>query len=163
MPSFDIVSKVDAQTLDNAVNSAKRELETRYDLKGSGSVIELDKKNLKIDLTSANEMSLESVTNILLMRVVKQGLDAKSLDMSSEHYPSGNVMKKEIKVKQGLEKEMAKKIVKLIKDGGLKVQPAIMDDQVRVTSKKIDDLQQVIALLRRSDLEQPLQFVNMKS
>jgi uncharacterized protein YajQ (UPF0234 family) len=163
MPSFDIVSKVDAQTLDNAVNSAKRELETRYDLKGSGSVIELDKKNLKIDVTSANEMSLESVTNILLMRVVKQGLDAKSLDMSSEYYPSGNVVKKEIKVKQGLEKEIAKKIVKLIKDEGLKVQPAIMDDQVRVTGKKIDDLQQVIAFLRRSDLEQPLQFVNMKS
>lgn len=163
MPSFDIVSKVDAQTLDNAVNSAKRELDTRYDLKGSGSVIELDKKNLQIELTSSNEMSLNTVADILLMRVVKQGLDAKSLDLSEDHFPSGNVVKKKIKVKQGIEKEVAKKIVKIIKDEGLKVQPAIMDDQVRVTGKKIDDLQQAIASLRRADVGQPLQFVNMKS
>ena len=95
--------------------------------------------------------------------MVKQGLDATALDFSAQEFPSGPMIKKDIKVKAGIEKEDAKKIVKLIKDSKAKVQAAIMDDQIRVTGKKIDDLQEVIGLLRRSDLGMPLQFVNMKS
>jgi cyclic-di-GMP-binding protein len=163
MPSFDIVSKVDAQTLDNAINTAKKEILNRFDFRDSKSVVELDKKNFSIEITTENEMRLDAITDAILTRMVKQGLDAKSLDMSEDHYTSGNMIKKELKVRNGIDKETGKKIVKIIKDEGLKVQPAIMDEQVRVTAKKIDDLQAAIAALRRSGLEVPLQFVNMKS
>jgi uncharacterized protein YajQ (UPF0234 family) len=95
--------------------------------------------------------------------MAKQGLDAKALDMGEEQYASGNMVRKDIKVREGIDKEVAKKIVKIIKDANLKVQAAIMDDQVRVTGKKIDDLQTAIAHLRSADIGLPLQFVNMKS
>jgi cyclic-di-GMP-binding protein len=101
--------------------------------------------------------------DILLSRLVKQGIDGRSLDLTKEEYPSGPVVKKELPVRTGVDKEMSKKIVKLIKDSNIKVQASIMDDIIRVTGKKTDDLQEVIAMLRGSKLEIPLQFVNMKS
>ena len=163
MPSFDIASQVDLQTLDNAINTAKKEILTRYDFKDSETEIELDKKNFIIRITTADEMKISNIEDILMTRMVKQNLDVKALDLSKETEASGKTVKKEISVKNGLEKEMAKKITKIIKDSGIKVQAAIMDDIVRVSGKKTDDLQAVIALLRRSNLEVPLQFVNMKS
>ncbi len=163
MPSFDIVNKVDAQTLDNAINTAKKDILNRYDFRDSKSTIDLDKKTSVIHIVTENDMRIKAIQDAIITRMAKQGLDAKALDMGEEQYASGNMVKKDIKVREGIDKEIAKKIVKLIKDANLKVQPAIMDDQVRVTGKKIDDLQSVIALLRGADLGVPLQFVNMKS
>ncbi len=165
MPSFDIVNKIDHQTLDNAVNTSKKEILTRFDFKGSKTEIDLDKKELVVRITTENDLRMKSVVKVIIERMIKQGLDAKSLDLSKEEYPSGAVWKKEIPVKEGLDKEIAKKIVKEIKDLDLKVQAAIMDDQLRITAKKIDDLQKVIALCRQKQdaWGVPLQFVNMKS
>jgi cyclic-di-GMP-binding protein len=162
MPSFDIVSKVDSQNVDNAVNSAKKEIITRYDFRESKSSIELDKKNLSINILTENEMRIEAIEDVLRSKMNKQGIDPLSLDFGKEQYASGNMIRKDIKIKEGIDKETSKKIVKAIKDSGLKVQPQIMDDQVRVTAKKIDDLQAVISLCRRGDFGIPLQYVNMK-
>lgn len=163
MPSFDITSKVDLQLLDNALNTARRELDTRYDLRGSNSTIEFDKKALTIKIGTEDHLKLDAIVDILLERSTKQKVDVKSYDLSAEPVPSGKLLYRTIKVKQGIERETAKKIVKSIKDTGLKVQPQIMDDMVRVTGKKIDDLQAVMAHMRGQDFELPLQFDNMKS
>lgn len=163
MPSFDIASKVDLQTLDNAVNVAKKEIDNRYDFKGTHISFELNKKDMVINLEVESDMQLRQVEEILVTKAMRQGLEANSFDMSKEATPSGKYVRKAIPVKNGIEKDMAKKIVKIIKDSGAKVQPAIMDDIIRVTGKKIDDLQEVIGLLRGSSLDIPLQFVNMKS
>jgi uncharacterized protein YajQ (UPF0234 family) len=163
MPSLDILSKVDLQMLDNAINVVKREIDTRYDLRGTNTTIELDKKALTIRLSTDDHMKLDSVLDVLLERSGKQKVDVRSYDLSAEPVPSGKSLYRIIKVKQGIERETAKKIVKAIKDSGLKVQPQIMDDMIRVSGKKIDDLQAVMALCREQDFELPLQFDNMKS
>src|SRR3712207_6614462 len=103
MPSFDVVSKVDAQTLDNAINTAKKEILTRFDFRDSKSSIELDKKTSTIHLVSENEMRLKNIMDVIINRMVKQGLDAKSLDLSAEPYPSGAFVKQDIKVKEGID------------------------------------------------------------
>ena len=163
MPSFDIVSKIDGQTLDNAINVAKKEILNRYDFNGSKSTIDLDKKNNEVTIVTEDDMRLKAITDSIISRMVKQNLDPKALDFGKEQYASGNMIRKEITVKEGIDKEAAKKIVKKIKDSGLKVQASIMDDQVRVTAKKIDDLQAVISLCRGEDFGQPLQYINMRS
>lgn len=163
MPSFDITSKVDLQTLDNAINIAKKEIDNRYDFKGSHVSIELNKKDLIVNVEVESDMQLKQVEDILITKSMRQGLEANCFDLSKEPGASGKYIKKTIPVKNGIDREMAKKIVKLIKDNGSKVQPAIMDDIIRVTGKKIDDLQEVIQLCRSSNLDIPLQFVNMKS
>jgi len=163
MPSFDIASKVDLQTLDNAVNVVKKEIDNRYDFKGSHVSIELNKKDMVITFEVEGDMKMKQLEDVLLTKAMRQGLEANSFDMSKEPVPSGKYLKKTVPVKNGIDKDMAKKIVKLIKDSGLKVQAAIMDDIIRVTGKKIDDLQDVIQLCRGGGLDIPLQFVNMKS
>jgi uncharacterized protein YajQ (UPF0234 family) len=163
MPSFDILSKVDPQMLDNAINVVKRELDTRYDLRGTNSSIELDKKALTIKIGTEDHLKLDAIVDILLERSGKQKVDVRSYDLSKEPEPSGKMLYRVILVKQGIARETAKKIVKAIKDSGLKVQAQIMDDMIRVTGKKIDDLQAVMALCREQDFEIPLQFDNMKS
>ncbi len=162
MPSFDILSKVDPQTLDNAINTVKRELETRYDLRGSNSSVDFDKKALTIKLGTEDHLKLDAILDILLERSTKQKVDVKSFDLSTEPTPSGKLLYRTVTVKQGIDRESAKKIVKLIKESGLKVQAQIMDDMVRVTGKKIDDLQAVMSLLRNAELDLPVQFDNMK-
>lgn len=163
MASFDISSKVDAQTLDNAVNVAKKEMENRYDFKGTHLKVELNKKDMVIDVEVDSDMQLRQVEDILLTKAMRQGLEANAFDMTKEFEASGKYIRKTITVKNGLDRDAAKKIVKLIKDSGLKVQPAIMDDIIRVTAKKIDDLQEVIQLCKSGDLDMPLQFINMKA
>jgi cyclic-di-GMP-binding protein len=162
MPSFDVVSKVDPQTLDNAINVAKKEILNRYDFRDTKGTIELDKKTSTLEITTENSMRVKAIVDVIITRMAKQGIDAKSLDMSKEEYASGAMIKKELKVKTGVDKETAKKIVKAIKDSKLKVTPSQMDEMVRVSGKKIDDLQEVIALLRKQDFGVPLQFINMK-
>lgn len=163
MPSFDIVNQVDHQTLDNAINSAKREILNRFDFRDSKSIIDLDKKNLTIHVVTENELRIKAISDAIISRMVKNGLDPKCLDFGKEEYASGDMIKKDIQVKEGIEKEIAKKVVKLVKDLNLKVQSSIMDDQVRVTGKKIDELQTVIGFLKKQNVGIPLQFINMKS
>ncbi len=163
MASFDMVSKVDLQTLDNAVNVVNKEITNRFDFKGSHVVIELNKKDFKVNLEADSDMKIQQIIDVLISRSIKQGLAGEVYDLSKEPYPSGKVTKKEIPVRNGIKQEDAKKIVKLIKDGGFKVQAAIMDDIVRVTGKKIDDLQEIIQASKSWNLGIALQYVNMKS
>jgi uncharacterized protein YajQ (UPF0234 family) len=163
MPSVDLASKVDLQTLDNAVNVAKKEIDNRWDFKGTHVSLELNKKDMVINVEVEGDMKLNQIEDVLLTKAMRQGLEANCFDLSKEPVPSGKYMRKAIPVKNGIDREKAKEIVKLIKDSGLKVQPAIMDDIIRLTGKKIDDLQQVMQLCRTSGLDIPLQFINMKS
>src|SRR5205085_4869500 len=163
MPTFDIISKIDIQKLDNAINAASKELATRYDFNNSKSKIELEKKEMMIHILTENDMRMKSIEGMIIGRMTKQGLDPQSLDFGKELYASGNMVKKDIKIKQGIDKETAKKLVKMIKDTGKKVQPSIMDEQVRVTGKKIDDLQELISLLEKTQVGIPLQFENFRS
>lgn len=163
MPSFDISSKVDLQTLDNAINTVKKEISGRFDFKDSPVSIELNKKDFILNLEVESDMKMKQLIDVVISRAMKQGIDASAFNFDKDAYPSGKVVKKEVPVKNGLKQDDAKKIVKLIKDSGLKVQAQIMDDIVRVTGKKIDDLQEVIAACKSGNLGMPLQFVNMKS
>lgn len=163
MPSFDIASKVDLQTLDNAINTVKKEISTRFDFKNSPVEIALNKKDFLVTLEVESDMKMKQVIDVLISRAMKQGIDANAFDFSKDAHQSGKVLKKEVPVTNGLKQEDAKKIVKLIKDSGLKVQAQITDDTIRVTAKKIDDLQAVIAACKQANLSFPLQFVNMKS
>lgn len=163
MPTFDIVSKVDAQSLDNAINNAKKEILNRYDFNGSASTIELDKKTNTITIVTEDDMRLKAIVDSIITRMSKQNLDPMSLDFEKSQIVSGNMLRKEVKVKEGLDKEAAKKVVAKIKDSKLKVQASMMDDQVRVQAKNIDDLQKVIALCKGEDFGQPLQFINMRN
>jgi len=163
MPSFDLVSKVDLQTLDNAVNTVEKEIKNRYDFKGNHVVIDLNKKDFKLNLESESDMKISQIIDVLISKSMKQGLAAEIYDLSKEPFQSGKVVKKEIPVRNGIKQEDAKKIVKLIKDSGYKVQAAIMDDIIRITAKKIDDLQAVIQASKSWDLGLAFQYVNMKN
>ncbi|KIO78335.1 nucleotide-binding protein [Pedobacter lusitanus] len=163
MPTFDIVSKVDAQTLDNAMNNAKKEILNRYDFSTSQSTIDHDKKSNVITIVTEDDMRLKAIEDSIISRMVKQNLDPKSLDFGKEQYASGNMIRKEIAIKEGIDKDVAKKIVAKIKASGLKVQASVMDDQLRVQSKSIDDLQKVISLCKGEDFGQPLQYLNMRN
>lgn len=163
MPSFDFVSKVDGQALDNAVNVVQKELSNRFDFKGTHLVINLDKKTHKLHVETEDEMKMKQLLDVLISRAHKQGIAPEAFDLSKEGGIIGKVWKKEIEVRNGLKQEDAKKIVKLIKDSGLKVQVSINDDLVRVTGKKIDDLQSVIQASKGWNIEIPLQVENMRS
>ncbi len=163
MPSFDIVSKVDLQTLDNAVNTVSKEIKNRFDFKGNHVVIDLNKKDLKLNLEADSEMKLGQIIDVIISKSMKQGLAAEIYDLSKEPFQSGKVVKKEIPVRNGISQEDAKKIVKLIKDEKFKVQASIMDDIIRISGKKIDDLQAVIQASKNWDLGLALQYVNMKN
>lgn len=163
MPSFDIVSKVDAQALDNAVNVTKKEITNRFDFKNAHVVIDLNKKDFKLTVETDDAMKMSQLIDVLINRAHKQGISPEAFDTSKEGYQSGKVWKQEVQVRNGLKQEDAKKIVKQIKDSGLKVQASIMDDLVRVTAKKIDDLQTVIQATKTWDLGLPLQYENMRS
>ncbi|MEW6056222.1 MAG: YajQ family cyclic di-GMP-binding protein [Bdellovibrionota bacterium] len=162
MASFDIVSKLDLQEVDNAVNIAKKELLNRFDFKGSKSSIELSAE--EITLVADEEFKLKQLKEILETKLLKRGVSLLSLDYQKLEDATLGCVRQKIKLKQGVNKEDGKKIIQLIKDSKLKVQAQMMDDQVRVTGKKIDDLQAVISALRsQTELPLPLQFVNMRS
>jgi len=163
MASFDIVNKIDIQLIDNAINTTKKELLNRYDLKDELCAIEFDKKSKSIKLEAKQEMALQTLIDIILGKFSKQHLDVRTIDLSTEPRPSGKVMLQDLKIKEGIDKEKAKKILSHIKGFNAKVQAAINDDQIRVTSKKIDDLQELISELRQQDFEVPLQFENFRS
>ena len=163
MPSFDLVSKVDLQTLDNAVNTVAKEIKNRFDFKGNHVVIDLNKKDFILNLEGESEMKISQIIDVLISKSMKQGLAAEIYDLGKEPYQSGKIVKKEIPVRNGIKQEDAKKIVKIIKDSGAKVQAAIMDDMIRISSKKIDDLQSIIQVSKSWNLGLAFQYVNMKN
>ena len=161
MPSFDIVSELNMQEIDNAVNQAKKEISTRYDFRGSKSELALEKEEIKI--MADDDYKLKAIKEILEAKMVKRGVSLKALDYQKEEEAAMGLKRQMIKLIKGISKEKAKEVVSLIKDTRLKVQPAIQDEQIRVTGKSIDDLQSVITTLKAADVGVPLQFVNMRS
>jgi uncharacterized protein YajQ (UPF0234 family) len=159
MPTFDAVSEVDHHELKNAIDQANREIGTRYDFKGSDSKIEQSANELT--LISESEFQIKQMAPILKEKMAKRGLDVSCLDFA-DIIEMNKKAKQQVTVKEGLDKDVARKIVKLIKESKIKVQAAIQDEQVRVTGKKRDELQQVMQLLREADLGLPLQFNNFR-
>ena len=159
--SFDIVSEFDMQEMDNAINQTKKEIITRYDFKGSKAEVNLTKET--ITLTAENDSKINAMVDILQSKAIKRGLSLKIFDYGKIETTAGSMVKQVITLKQGINQDIAKKIVKEIKESKLKVQSAIQGDVVRVTAKNIDDLQTVITLLKEKDLDIPLQFINYRS
>lgn len=159
MPSFDVVSEVDMHELVNAVDQANREVATRFDFKGSDAKFEQSGEELI--LSAGGEFQLGQMMDILRTKMVKRGVDIGSLDLGKPETTNMRARQK-VTVRQGIDKESAKKIVKLIKEAKFKVQSAIQGDQVRVTGKKRDDLQDVMAMLKEQKLDMPLQYTNFR-
>ena len=159
MPSFDVVSQVDLHELTNAVDQANREIANRFDFKGTDSRIE--RSGLLLTLEGSNEFQLKQMLDILCSKLVKRGVDIGSLE-EGKVQESGSRARQDLTVRQGIDKDTARKMVKLVKESKLKVQAAVQGEQVRVTGKKRDELQQVIALLREASFELPLQYLNFR-
>lgn len=161
--SFDIVSEVDIQEVDNAVQQARKELAQRFDFKGSMSSIDLDKTEKTLTLKTENDFRLKTLTDLLQTKLIKRGVSLKALDYGKvETGMVGGSVKQVITVRSGIVSEKAKEIVKYIKEAKLKVQAQIQDEQIRVQAAKIDDLQAVISLVRQKDFDVDLQFVNYR-
>ena len=163
MPSVDVVSKVNLQALDNAINNVKREISTRFDFKNVKSEIIFDRKAKYIHVVTGDDWKVKAVTEMLIGQCTRLKMDPKCLDVKESEPTSHGTVKMDILIKEGIPKETGQKIVKLIKGLKIKVQSAIQGDQVRITGKKIDDLQEIMRLLKEQDYDIPLQFVNMKS
>lgn len=161
MPSFDVVCKVDMQEVDNALNQVMKEIGQRYDFRGSKSAVVLEKEGIK--LTADDDFKANAMLDMVRQKLSKRGVDLKVLDVGEFETAAGSSVRCLIKLKQGIAGDDAKKITKLVKELPIKVQTQIQDEQVRVTGKKRDDLQAVMAALRANpDLELPLQFTNFK-
>jgi len=161
VPSFDIVSKVDMQEVDNAVNQTIKEIAQRYDFKGSKSEVTQEKEGIKV--LTEDDFRLKAVVDILQSKFIKRGLSLKSLQYGKVEPASGAMVRQFITIQQGISKEKGKEIVAVIKETKLKVQAQIQDDQVRVTGKNIDDLQEVIQLLKGKDLGVEMQYLNFRA
>ena len=160
MPSFDVVSVVDMQEVDNAVNQAIKEIGQRYDFKGSKSKITLEKDGIKV--LSDDDFRLKAVVDVLQSRFVRRGISLKALQYGKVEPASGGLVRQVITIQQGISKEKGREIVALVKETKLKVQSQIQDEQVRVTGKSINDLQEIIAMLKAKDLGVEMQFVNFR-
>lgn len=162
MPSFDIVSEIDMPEVKNGVENATRELATRWDFKNISASFDLNDKNETITVTSESDFQVQQLLDILCDKLAKRGIDGGALELPEQFTHSGKNYSGEVKLKQGIDKELAKKIVKLIKESKLKVQAQVQGEQVRVTGKSRDDLQQVMALVKSGELGQPFQFTNFR-
>ncbi len=160
--SFDIVSKINMQELDNALNQARKELLQRYDLKDSNSNILFNQKEMELTLESASDFTLKSVVDVLQSKLIKRGISVLALDYGKIEPATQNSVRQKVKLKQGIDKETAKKITTAIKDMKLKVQASVQGDEVRVVGKQLDDLQAVQKHLLAGDFGVPLQFVNYR-
>jgi len=160
MPSFDIVSETNMQEVDNAINSTQREMGNRYDFKGTKSTISKDKDGITI--LADDDMKLKAITEMVKTYFTRRNVDVKCLDFGKPEMASGGMTRVLVKIKNGIDQDNAKKITKAIKEKGLKVQASIQGEQVRITGKKKDDLQEAIAFVKQVGLELPLQFVNFR-
>lgn len=163
MPSFDVVSQVELQEIDNAVNQTIKEISQRYDFKNSKTTLEWRAKDKQIVIVADDDYKLSAATDILQSKMVKRSVPLKNMKYGTIEQAMGSQVRQVITIQQGLDKEAAKKITQVIKDAKLKVQPQIMDDQVRVSSKSIDDLQDAIRTLRSANLDVDVQFINMRN
>jgi uncharacterized protein YajQ (UPF0234 family) len=160
MPSFDVVSKTDLNEVDNALQNIAREIATRFDFKNSKSKIE--RAESVLTLNADDQPKLKQMHELLKAHMVRRKIDPSALEFKDPERASGDMVRQEIIVKQGIDRELAKELVKAIKDAKLKVQAAIQGDELRISGKKRDDLQEAIALIRTLKVEQPLQFVNFR-
>ena len=162
MASFDIVSSFDMQELDNSVNMVKRDILNRYDFKGTNSQISLNKQDKNIKIETSSTMQREAIVDMLKNRSISRKVSIKIFDFKEEEKASGMTVRQFVHLKEGISKENAKVINKLIKNFKLKVQSQIQGEQIRVTAKKIDDLQYIIGKLKEEKLSIPLQYINFK-
>lgn len=163
MPSVDIVSKLDLQEIDNAINIVKKEIANRYDFRGANTEVELNKTDKSIRLVVADDMKLRAVKEMLVSRLIARKVSPKILDFGKEEEASLGMIRLTVKLREGLDQDNARKVVKIAKDSGLKVQAAIQGEHVRLTGNKIDDLQTIMQTLRGDEsITVPLQFDNMK-
>ncbi len=162
MPSFDIVSEVNQVEVRNAVDQTNKEVSTRFDFKGSDARVELNDKEKTLTVFADDDFKLSQVRDVLTAKLAKRGVDTRCLKLEDGETISGNKMKQPVKVREGIEQDLAKKIVKLLKDSKMKVQGSIQGDVVRVSGAKKDLLQDAIALIRKSITEFPLQFKNFR-
>ena len=160
MPSFDIVSRVDLAEVDNAIASIKREISTRFDFKGSKSTI--DREETEIKLVADDDLKLKQMHELLKVHLTRRKVEAGALDYKAPEKAAGNTVRQTIALRQGIGADLARQLVRQIKDSKLKVQAAVQGGELRVSGKKRDDLQDAIALLRGLKLEQPLQYVNFR-
>jgi len=160
--SFDVVSSVDLQEVDNAINQVQKEMALRYDFKGSVNSVELNRAEKKILLIAADEMKLKALHDMLALRCAKRGISPKALKYGVEEKAFGGSLRQEVEVLQGISQEHAREITRVIKESKLKVQARIQGEEIRVSGKQKDDLQGVINCLRNSKIEIPLQFVNFR-
>lgn len=160
MASFDVVSKVEMQEVDNAINSVVREITQRYDFKGSSCSVKREENDITV--LADDDYKLGQIQDMLKVHFTRRNIDSKALDFATPERASGNALRQKITVKQGVDSEVAKKIVKDIKGLKMKVQASVRGDEVRVEGKKRDDLQQVMSFLKEMDLELPLQFSNFR-
>ena len=162
MPSFDVVNTVDMQEITNTVTNAGKEILQRYDFRGSNTQVELDADGKQIVIRTEDEMKIEAVREILITHATRRKLDVECFDFKEAQPAGGKTMRQEVAIQDGIEREMAQKIVKALKATKIKVQVAIQGEELRVTGKKRDDLQEVITFLKSQDYGIPLQFVNMR-
>lgn len=162
MASFDVVSKLDMQKIDNAINVANRKISQRYDFKGLHILLELNKKDKALKVEVPDEMKLKAVQEIVIGSLMDQGVSPKVVDWGKQEEASLGAIRLHCKLQEGIEKDLSKKITAAVKESGKKLKAQIQGDQVRIEGKSIDDLQEVIAKLKAMDLDVPLQFENMK-
>ncbi len=163
MPSFDIVSSFNMQEVDNAVNMVLRDIANRYDFRGSSTSITLDKAEKSITILADNTMQLAAVVDMFKSRAISRKVSLKVFKFQEEESAAGTSIRQKVSLREGIDRDRAKKINKMIKDKKLKVQSQIQGEQLRVTGKKIDDLQSVITMLKGANLDIELQYVNMKN
>ena len=162
MPSFDVVSKFNIQEIENSVNMVNRDINNRFDFRGSNTNLTLNKKENNILIETNSEMRLNIVRDMLEKRAIGRSVSLKTFVFNDSEKASGMTIRQKVDLHQGISKDHAKTINKFIKDSKLKVQSQIQDEQIRVTAKKIDDLQNIISIIKKIEMDFPLQFVNMK-
>lgn len=162
MPSFDVVSRVDMQEIDNAINQVKKEIATRFDFRGSKTQIDFDRKDAKISILTEDDMKLRAIRDMLVAKVVRRSIEASALDFGTPEKAGGDMLRQVVVIVNGIDIDTARKVVKLVKDAKIKVQAAIQGEEVRISGKQRDDLQQVITMLKEADVGMPLQFVNYR-
>ncbi|HSK39093.1 MAG TPA: YajQ family cyclic di-GMP-binding protein [Arenibaculum sp.] len=160
MPSFDIVSKTDVHEVDNALDGVKREIAQRFDFKGSKSTLEREGDTLT--LLADNPAKLKQLHELLTVHLTRRKIDSGALEFGDEERAAGDMVRQQVTIRQGIDRDLSKRIVKAIKDSKMKVQAAVQGDELRVSGKKLDDLQAVIALVKGLKIEQPLQYENFR-
>jgi uncharacterized protein YajQ (UPF0234 family) len=162
VPSFDIVSRVDMQEMDNALNQVRKEVTSRYDFRGSKTQVDFERKDGTLKFLTEDDMKLRALRELLIEKAVRRGIDTDAFEFGTPEKAGGDMLRQDVTVANGIDQEIARKVVKILKEAKLKVQAAIQGDEVRVTGKKRDDLQAAMQLLREEDFGIPLQFVNMR-